>query len=92
VEIAWEEPHATTWKNGLQVDQVRDLLLDDMRIDASPESAAPALTLSDADGVLVRQSRIASIHVTGNKSRGVRLVGTDAVVTADPGVTPVIMR
>jgi hypothetical protein len=92
VEIAWDDPHAATWKNGLVVDQVQDLLLEDMRIDAPPGSKEPVLTLNDGDGVMIRQSRIASVHLSGNKSRGVRVVETDATVTTDPGVTPAIVK
>jgi polygalacturonase len=92
VEIAWEEPHAATWQAGLLVNQVEDLLLDGVRIDAAPGSDQPVLRLNDADGVLVRQSRIGSVQVTGSKSRAVRLVETDAKVTTDPGVAPVIAK
>jgi hypothetical protein len=92
VEIAWEEPHAATWQTGLAVDQVQDLLLEDTRIDAAPGSGQPVLRLNDVDGVLVRQSRIASVHVTGNKSRDVRLVGTEAKLTEAPGAAPAIVK
>ena len=44
-----------------------------------------------AEGVLVRQSRIASLHVAG-KSKGIRLMETDAKVTTDPGLPPVIVK
>jgi polygalacturonase len=86
VDIAWEEPNASTWQSAFTVDQVKDLRLDDMTIDSPPNSNHPCLQLNDADGVLVRQSRIASVHVTGSKSKNVRLVETEAKVTTDPGV------
>ena len=92
VEISWDEPHATTWQTGLAVDQVQDLQLDDMRTDAAPGSDLPVLKLNDADGVLIRQSRIASINVTGTKSRDVRLVDTEAKLTEGPGVAPMIVK
>jgi polygalacturonase len=92
VEISWEEPYAATWQTGLMVDQVQDLLLDGTRMDAVPGSDQPVLLLKDANDVLVRQSRIGSVHVTGNKSRSVRVVETEAKVTADPGVAPVIVK
>jgi polygalacturonase len=92
VEIAWEQPHASTWKTGFAVDQVEDLQLDGMRIDAAPGSDQPVLQLNDADGVLIRQSRIASINITGSKSKAVRLVETEAKVTSGPGVAPAIVK
>jgi hypothetical protein len=92
VEIAWEEPHAVTWQTGLRVDRVEDLLLDGMKIDAAPGSDQPVVRLNDADGVWIRQSRIGHVHVTGSKSRNVRLVETEATVTADPGVAPVMVK
>jgi len=92
VEIAWEEPHSTTWKSGLVVDDVEDLSLDGARIDAAPGSDQPVLRLNDANGVLIRQSSIASVQVTGSKSRAVRLLETEANVTEDPGLAPVSVR
>jgi hypothetical protein len=92
VEIAWENPHAATWQTGLMVDPVQDLQLDDTRIDAAPGSDQPVLRLNDVDGVLVRRSRVGSVHVTGGKSRSVRVVETEAKVTTDPGVAPVIVK
>jgi hypothetical protein len=92
VDIAWEEPHAATWQSGLAADQVQNLLLEDMRIDAAPGSDQPVLPLNDADGVVIRQSQIASVNVTGASSRAVRLVETDASVTSGPGVAPVTMK
>ena len=92
VEIAWEEPHAATWQTGLLADQVQDLLVDGTRIDAAPNSNQPVFRLNDADGVVVRQSRIASVDVTGSKSRGVRLVETEAKVTSDRGVASVTTK
>lgn len=92
VEIQWEEPHASTWQSGLLADQVQDLLLEDTRIDAAPGSNQPVLRLNDADGVMVRQSQVASIHVAGSKSKSVRLVDTESKVTAEPGVPPVTLK
>ena len=91
VEMHWEEPHASTWTSGLVVNNVQDLTLEDMRIDAAPGSSQPALRLNDADGVLVRDSRVPSIGVSG-KSRAVRLVDTEAKLTQGPGVEPVTVK
>jgi polygalacturonase len=88
VDLRWEEPHAGTWKSGLIVDQVKGLLLEDMRIDAAPDSDKPVLLLNDAEGVTVRQSAIDSVHVTGSKSKAVRLVETKSKVTTGPDVSP----
>jgi hypothetical protein len=92
VELAWEEPYASTWQTAFSVDQIQDLTINNSRIDAAPGSSQPVLRLNDADGVLVRQSRIASVDVTGSKSRGVRLMETEAKVTSGPGVAPVIAK
>jgi polygalacturonase len=92
VEIAWEEPYGGTWKSGLVVDQVEDLSLDGTRIEAAPGSDQPVLRLNDADGVVIKQSSIASVHLTGSKSRDVRLLETEARVTEDPGLAPVIVK
>jgi Glycosyl hydrolases family 28 len=92
VEIRWEEPHAATWQSGLVVDKVQDLTLDGMSIEAAPGSSYPVLRLNDVDGVLVRQSRVASVDVSGSTSRAVRLRDTESTVTAGPGVEPVTVK
>jgi hypothetical protein len=73
------------------VDNVQDLILDGMSIDAAPGSSYPVLRLNDVDGVLVRQSRIASVDVAG-ASRAVSLWDTDSKVTAGPGVEPLTVK
>ena len=92
VEIRWEDPHAGTWQSALVVDQVQILLLDSVRMDAAPGSERPVLRLNDADGVTLRNSQVASVHVTGRQSRAVRLVDTDSKVTNDPGLAPAIVK
>ena len=92
VEIRWENPHATTWQSALVVDQVQILLLDGVRMDPAPGSDGPVIRLNDADGVTLRESLVASVHVSGSQSRAVRLVETDAKVTTDPGLPPVIVK
>jgi polygalacturonase len=92
VELAWETPHAPTWQTAFSVDQVEDLAIDNSRIDAAPGSSQPVLRLNDADGVLIRGSRIASVDVTGSKSRGVRLVETETKLTSGAGVAPVAVK
>jgi len=89
VELRWEEPHAATWPSGLIASNVEDLLLEGVRMDAAPGSEQPVLRLADADGVLIRQSRVPSLHV-GAGGRGVRLVDTDTKATADPRVEPLL--
>lgn len=86
VEVHWENPHAATWESGFVVDQVKDLTLNDVMIDAAPNSSKPVLKLNDAEGVTVRQSRIPSVEVTGSKSRDVRLIETNSHVTTGSGV------
>jgi polygalacturonase len=92
VDISWEEPRAATWQSGFVADQVQDLLLDNARIDPAPGSDHPVLELNDADGVIVRQSRLASVHVTGSRSKDIRLLDTETAVTADPGLPPVTVK
>lgn len=92
VEIRWEKPGADTWQSGLAVDNVQDLALNGVRIDAPPGSTQAALRLKDADGVWARQSRIPSIDVTGSKSRAIRLLDTESKVTSGPGVEAVTIK
>jgi hypothetical protein len=92
IDILWDQPHATTWQSGLVVDKAQDLLLEDARIDAPPGSARPVLCLNNVEDVSVLQSRVASVHVSGAGSKAVRLVETDAKITADSGVAPAIVK
>jgi len=86
VEIHWDEPHASTWESAFVADQVKDLALSDVSFDAAPASAHPAARLNDAGGVTVRDSQIASIHLTGSKTGSVRLIETGSTVTTGPEV------
>jgi hypothetical protein len=92
VEIRWDEPRSNTWQSGLIVDQAQIVLLEGVRIDAAPESDQAVLRINDTDGIAVRESRIASVHVSGAQTRAVRLVDTDAKITTDPGVAPVTVQ
>ena len=86
VEIHWEDPHAATWQSGFKADQVKGLVLNDVALDSAPGSAQPVLKLNDVDGVTLRESQVASLGVTGGKSRNVRLIETGASVTTSPEV------
>ncbi|MGB6689254.1 MAG: glycosyl hydrolase family 28 protein [Terracidiphilus sp.] len=86
VEIHWEEPHATTWQSGFVADQVKDLTLNGVTVDAAPGSSQPVMRLNDAEGVTVRDSQVASVQVTGAKSRAIRLIDTDSHLLTSPGV------
>lgn len=92
VEIAWEEPHAPTWQSGLVVDNAEDLQLDNASIATAPNSTHPALRLNNVNSVLVRQSRVSSVHVSGANSKNVRLEGTATKLTEDPGVPSPIVK
>ena len=71
---------------------VQDLILEGTSIDAAPGSVQPVLRLHDVDGVLVRQSRVSSVDVSGVKSRAVRLLNTESKITSGPGVEPVTLK
>jgi hypothetical protein len=88
VEIHWDEPHAASWQSGLVADQVSNLVLADVTIDPAPASTRPVLRLNDADGVTIRQSQVATVEVTGSKTKAVRLRETESHVSVGPGVAP----
>ncbi len=79
VEIHWEKPESPTWKAGLQVDNVTDLLLDSMDVPTR-------MTLKDVQNVTVRNSHAPAIHVSGARSRKIRLLDTEGTLTTDPEV------
>ena len=75
VEIRWEKPESPTWKAGMQVDGVKDLLLDSVDV-------AMRMTLKDVDTATVRNSAAEQIQVSGARSRKIRLLGTDGAVNS----------
>src|SRR5712692_4250874 len=79
VEIRWEEPESPTWKAGLQVDNVADLLLDGVDVPTQ-------VTLKDTENVTIRHSRAPAVHISGARSRKIRLSDTEGTVTTDADV------
>lgn len=79
VEIRWEKPESPTWKAGMQVDSVSDLLLDGV-------DAPTLVTLTDVANVTVRHSEAPEFHVSGGRSRGIRLLDTQGRLTTGPDV------
>ncbi len=58
VEIFWEDPIPPNWKNALDLQDVRDVELDNISARQSrPGDAAPAVVFDQADGVVVRNAR-----------------------------------
>jgi polygalacturonase len=86
VEVRWEKPEAGTWKTGMRVENVQNLLMDGVDIAAAPGSHAEVLVLKNVDGVTLRNSRAATVHVAGGRTRKVRLVDTESVVETDSDV------
>ena len=79
VEIRWEKPESPTWKAGLQVDRVSDLLLDGV-------DAATQVTMNDVANVTLRHSQAPAFHVSGAHSHGIRLLDTEGNLTAGSDV------
>jgi hypothetical protein len=70
----------------MRVEDADGILLDGSMIDAAPNSDRPVIELSQARNVTVRNSRAATIHVSGTGSNRIRVIGSDSRITADPGV------
>jgi polygalacturonase len=87
VEVHWENPHAATWQTAFAVDQVQDLKLEDVTLAPAPGSSQPVLNLNDTAGVTIRDSEVESIHVTGAKSREVRVINTNSKITTGDGAS-----
>ena len=86
VDVRWEKPESRTWQTGLSVENVQGLLLDSVDIASPPGSSAPVVTLKNVDGVTVRHSRAATVHVSGGRTRKVRLLDTESRLTSDSDV------
>ena len=73
VEIRWEKPEATTWKTGMEIEDVSDLLLDGVKVPMR-------LALKNVENATIRQSRTPSIEVSGAKSSGIRVVDSEGTL------------
>jgi hypothetical protein len=49
LEIAWEEPFAASWRNGLSLDQVKDAILDRVEVHSAPGSKSQPIVSTAAD-------------------------------------------
>ncbi|HLK21354.1 MAG TPA: glycosyl hydrolase family 28 protein [Bryobacteraceae bacterium] len=83
VQIRWDKPEAATWQTGLRAENVQNLLLDSIDIANAPGSHGDTIELKDADGVTLRHSHAATIHVAGRHSRKINLSDTDSVMAWD---------
>ena len=81
VEVRWEKPNASTWQTGLRVENVDGLLLDGVDISEAPGSNAPVVSMKDVENVTLRNSRAATVHLTGQRTRKIRVIDSDAVTT-----------
>ena len=60
--------------------------LDGVRIDPAPASIDPVVILKNAEGFTLSHSQAATLRISGNKTRSVRLIQTDSKVTRDADV------
>jgi polygalacturonase len=79
VEIRWEKPESPTWKAGMQVEDVRDLLLEGVDVPM-------LMSLKNAENVTIRQSKTPSLEISGAASRGIRVVDSEGTLAAGPEV------
>jgi len=86
LEIQWEPPLSSTWQSGFSAESVEDVLLDRANITPAPSSKEAAVQLTNARGVVLRESRIPSVHVSGPKANAITLARTEALVTTDASV------
>ena len=79
VEIRWEKPESLTWKAGMRVESVKDLLLDGVHVPMQ-------LALKDGEDVTVRNSSAPTVQISGAHSLRIRLLNTAGTVGSSPEV------
>jgi polygalacturonase len=87
VQMGWEPPEAATWRTGMTAEDVEDLRLDGVDVEAAPASAAPVVELTNVKKVTLRAVRAKTIHLAGRGTGEVRVIGTDSAISADPDVS-----
>ena len=86
-QIRWEQPHSATWQSGLTAEDVEDLRLDTVDVEAAPASTAPVIELTNATKATLQSLRAETIHLAGKATREIRLLQTDAKISADSDVS-----
>src|SRR5580658_6101472 len=86
-EVRWEQPHSATWQSGFTAEDVENLRLDTVDVEAAPASNAPAIELTNATKVTLQSLRAETIHLAGKATREIRLLQTDPKVSADSDVS-----
>ena len=81
-EIRWEQPHSATWQSGFTAEDVEDLRLDTVDVEAAPASGAPVVELTNASVAVLQSLGAETIHLGGKATRDIRLLQTDAKVSA----------
>ncbi len=52
VEINWEKPYSSTWRNGLSLEQLKDAILDHVEVQPAPGSKSQRILLRDVENVI----------------------------------------
>ncbi len=86
-QIRWEQPLSATWRSGLTAEDVEDLRLDTVDVEAAPASSSPVIELTNAKKVTLGSVRAKTIHLAGKGTREVRLLQTDSAISADSDVS-----
>ena len=86
-EVRWEQPHSATWRSGFTAEDVEDLRLDTVDVEAAPASTASIVELTNATKATLKSLRAETIHLVGKATREIRLLQTDAKVSADSDVS-----
>jgi polygalacturonase len=79
VEIRWEKLESPTWKTGMRIEDVSDLLLEGVNVPMR-------MTLKNVQNATVRQSHVPAVEVSGGKSRGIRLVDSEGTLATGADV------
>ena len=85
-QVRWDEPHSATWRSGLTAEDVEDLRLNTLDVEAAPASTAPVVELTNANRATLQSLRAETIHLAGKGTREVRLLQTDSTISVDPDV------
>jgi polygalacturonase len=86
-QVRWDQSRSATWRSGLTAEDVEDLRLDTVDVEAAPASTAPVVELTNATRTTLQSLRAETIHLAGKGTREIRLLQTDSKVSADSDVS-----
>ncbi len=92
VEVHWEKSGSRLWATGVSVEDADDVLFDGVTANAPPNVTAPGMSLKQSQRVTLRNLRVDRLHVSGARSKAIRVGPETRVSTGDEVPESAVVR